>query len=241
MGEDDKQSTPLKDKCPAKTEKTGIIRYIIIRVRRIWPLKYVFKVLKKLGSFVGVSETVETVGSADQKSPSHRRFVSGRKRIGRLTRLLISIAPQSLQCALGYHSETIGKNTASEEIKKSPLKPCGKGSKRKQDDVDIEEQHSWVTFMTEDLPEEDQDDDPTYEPSHSETDSEEHHSKNDTESDLEVEEKDGVVMLKEEPKEAEESTTKNEPVHENNQQAIEEQQPNNEVPQPNSSAGKLTP
>ncbi|XP_040197835.1 uncharacterized protein LOC120930723 [Rana temporaria] len=85
------------------------------------------------------------------------------------------------------------------EIRKSPLKPHGKGSKRKQDDIEVEEEyHSWVTFMAEDLPDEDQEDDPTYEPSKfSNSDSEENRSKNDTESDLEVEEKDGMLMLKE--------------------------------------------
>lgn len=49
------------------------------------------------------------------------------------------------------------------DLRKSPLKPCGKGSKRKQDDLEMEEQHSWVTFLAEDLPDEDQVDDPTYE------------------------------------------------------------------------------
>ncbi|XP_063770847.1 uncharacterized protein LOC134907221 [Pseudophryne corroboree] len=193
-----------KKSCDVETKATavparspGYIKCLLLRISCIWPLKYVFKMLKKVVSFAGLSEEVETVGSAEQTSPN-RRFLSGKKRIGRLARLILLITPYRLQCALGYRSvQNLGKTSASDDIRKSPLKLHGKGSKRKQDDLDMEEQHSWVTFMTEDLPDEDQVDDPTYEPSNSETDSEENKSKNDTESDLEVEEKDGVVMLKE--------------------------------------------
>lgn len=50
----------------------------------------------------------------------------------------------------------------------SPTKPCGKGSKRKQDDLDDDEeeeleQHSWVEALTQELTEEDQSMDPDYE------------------------------------------------------------------------------
>ncbi|XP_018427831.1 PREDICTED: uncharacterized protein LOC108800344, partial [Nanorana parkeri] len=184
-----------KSSVPAKNQG---FKSLLLRISCIWPLKYVFAILKKIASFAGFTGEVETVGIADQMSP-RRRFLSGRKRIGRLARLILFITPYRLQCALGYHSaDSIGKTEGCDEIRKSPLKPSGKGNKRKQDDLEVEEEyHSWVTFMTEDLPEEDQDDDPTYEPSKSETDSEENRSKNDTESDLEVEEKDGVLMLKE--------------------------------------------
>ncbi|XP_075046085.1 uncharacterized protein LOC142106927 [Mixophyes fleayi] len=186
-----------KIKCPVPTKSPGFIKSLFLRISCIWPLKYVFKILKKIASFAGLSEEVETVGSADQTSPN-RRFLSGKKRIGRLTKLILLITPYRIQSALGYRSvENIGNTAASDDVRKSPLKPCGKGSKRKQDDLDMEEQHSWVTFLTEDLSDEDHVDDPTYEPSNSETDSEENKSKNDTESDLEVEEKDGIVMLKE--------------------------------------------
>ncbi|XP_056407983.1 nucleoplasmin-like protein ANO39 isoform X2 [Hyla sarda] len=154
--------------------------------------------LKKIAVFAGLSEEVENVGSADPLTPNKRRFLSGKKRIGRLARLILLVTPYRIQYALGYRTgEGIGK-TSADDIRKSPLKPSGKGSKRKQDDLDIEEQHSWVAFMAEDFPEEDQEDDPTYEPSNTESDSEENKSDNDTESDLEVEEEeDGNVRLKE--------------------------------------------
>ncbi len=48
----------------------------------------------------------------------------------------------------------------------SPTKPCGKGSKRKQDDLDEEEeveQQSWVEELNQDLAEEDHAADPDYE------------------------------------------------------------------------------
>ncbi|XP_077111483.1 uncharacterized protein LOC143767199 [Ranitomeya variabilis] len=188
-------AAPVKSIMPA--ENCGYMKSLISRITHIWPLKYVFKILKQIAVFTGLLEEVENIGTAEQISPSKRRFVSGKKRIGRLTRLILLVTPYRIQYALGYRAEErIGKTTA-DDIRKSPLKPYGKGSKRKQDDLDMEEQHSWVALMSEDLPDEDQDDDPTYEPSISESDSEENKSKNDTESDLEVEEKNGVMMLKE--------------------------------------------
>ncbi|KAG8454742.1 hypothetical protein GDO86_001096 [Hymenochirus boettgeri] len=199
-----------KAKPPIQSKESGYLKSVFLRVAQVWPLKYVFKILKKILSFAGISLEVENIGSTESKSPYGRRFVSGRKRIGRFARLLLSVAPHRLQCALGYHlSESIGQSAGSDDIRKSPLKASGKGSKRKQEDLEVEEQHSWVALMNDDLPDEDQEDDPTYEPSNTDTDSEEHHSKNDTESDLEVEEKDGVVMLKESPNKNTEDTMVN--------------------------------
>ncbi|KAK1805728.1 hypothetical protein P4O66_001990 [Electrophorus voltai] len=92
------------------------------------------------------------------------------------------------------------------EVRCSPTKPCGKGSKRKQDDMDDddeeEEQLSWVEVLTtQNLADEDHSADPDYEASRNlgpvsevETDSEEYQSHNETESDLEVEK--GVVVIK---------------------------------------------
>ncbi|XP_072263184.1 uncharacterized protein [Pyxicephalus adspersus] len=218
-----------KAKSPVPAKNQGLIKSIIIRIFHIWPLKYVLTILNKIASFAGLTEQVETVGFADPTTPKRRRLLSGRKRIGRLARLILFVTPYRLQCALGYHNaESIGKTKGFEEIRKSPLKPYGKGNKRKQDDMEVEEEyHSWVTFMTEDLPEEDQDDDPTYEPSNSDIDSEENRSKNDTESDLEVEEKDGVLMLKE--------STQDTPANEQQKQE-REIKPNNEDQKTSSNA-----
>lgn len=52
------------------------------------------------------------------------------------------------------------------EVRCSPTKPCGKGSKRKQDDLDEDEeleQQSWVEALSQELTDEDQSADPDYE------------------------------------------------------------------------------
>lgn len=68
--------------------------------------------LKKIAVFTGLSEEVENVGSADQTSPNKRRFLSGKKRIGRLARLILMVTPYRIQCALGYRAgESIGKTS----------------------------------------------------------------------------------------------------------------------------------
>lgn len=183
---DCKQGAPLKS--------------LFVRVITFGPLKYVFKVLQKMMSLVGFSVAVEDVGSADLQttSPTSRRVITGKKRLGRLARFLLSVAPQRLQTALGYPVLTgLGDGDVPEEVRQSPTKPCGKGSKRKAEDVVLEEQQSWIEALAEDLPDENDEGDVTYQLSKSETDSEEYQSKNDTESDLEFEEKDGIIMLKE--------------------------------------------
>uniref|UniRef100_A0A3Q3VK20 Uncharacterized protein n=1 Tax=Mola mola TaxID=94237 RepID=A0A3Q3VK20_MOLML len=101
-----------------------------------------------------------------------RQNLSGRKRLRRVTRLLLSVLPQWVQGALGYPvSSSIGR-AISPEIRVSPTKPCGKGSKRK---------HVPLMLMLS-------------QPSTIETESDEYHSHNDTESDLELKEK-GMVII----------------------------------------------
>ncbi|XP_063786472.1 uncharacterized protein LOC134935131 [Pseudophryne corroboree] len=187
-----------------RTKSPGYMHSLLLRISRIWPLKYMFK--KK----ANLSEEVETVGSAEQISPN-RRFLSGKKRIGRLARLIHLITPYWLQCALGYRSEqNIVKTSTSNDIWKAPLKLNEKGSKSTQDDLDMDDQHSLESYGTEDLTDEtDEDDDPSYEalgdwfedcrslPNYYERDREDYKLENDTESDVEVEEMDGIVMLKE--------------------------------------------
>ncbi|XP_013764781.1 oogenesis-related isoform X2 [Pundamilia nyererei] len=121
-----------------------------------------------------------------------RQSLSGRKRLSRVTRLLLYVLPRWMQSALGYPvSNRIGLSL-SPEIRVSPAKPCGKGSKRKRDNV--EEQQTWVEALSQELPDDDGPEvDPDYEPSSVETESEEYRSHNDTESDLEVSEKDVVI------------------------------------------------
>ncbi|XP_044854170.1 uncharacterized protein LOC123355684 isoform X1 [Mauremys mutica] len=159
------------------------------------------RLLHKLSAWGGPSVPVENIGSLDDRAPSLDRPVRhAKKRLGRLAHLLFAIIPARFQRALGYlPADCMGQSGIPEEIQKSPVKPSGKGSKRKQDDVALEEQQSWVEILQQELPEEDEAEDSTYEPTRSETDSEEYRSQNETETDLEFEEKDGVLVLKESP------------------------------------------
>ncbi|XP_019412612.1 PREDICTED: uncharacterized protein LOC109324932 isoform X2 [Crocodylus porosus] len=168
---------------------------------RLGLARSLLQLLQKMFAWAGFSIPVETIGSGDPPAPSPSRPVRhAKKRLGRLACFLFAIVPCRLQNALGYLPPgSLGQSDIPEEIRKTPVKPCGKGNKRKQDDVALEDQQSWVEVLHEELPEGDDPDDATYEPSKSETDSEEYRSQNETETDLEFEEQDGVVMLKELP------------------------------------------
>ncbi|XP_034072195.1 oogenesis-related [Gymnodraco acuticeps] len=126
-----------------------------------------------------------------------RQSLSGRKRLHRVTRLLLSVLPRWVQSKLGYPvSSSIGLSL-SPEIRVSPTKPCGKGSKRKQaeldEDEEEEESQTWVEALNQELAnDEDLEVDPDYEPSSIETESEEYCSHNDTESDIEMQ---GTAVL----------------------------------------------
>ncbi|XP_056133944.1 oogenesis-related [Lampris incognitus] len=127
-----------------------------------------------------------------------RVSLSGRKRLSRFTRVLLVVLPNRVQAALGYPvSSSIGCSL-SPEVRVSPTKPYGKGSKRKQDDLDEEEeeQQTVLEILTQELAvSEDSEEDPDYEPSPVESDTEEYGSHNNTESDFEVSEK-GMVIIK---------------------------------------------
>lgn len=56
----------------------------------------------------------------------------------------------------------------STEVRVSPTKPCGKGSKRKQDELDEDDEEegdhqTWVEALTQELAEEGPEEDPDYE------------------------------------------------------------------------------
>ncbi|KAM4548291.1 oogenesis-related isoform 2-T2 [Odontesthes bonariensis] len=146
---------------------------------------------------LGFREPKERVVPSPAVSSPARHSLTGRKRLRRVTRLLLSILPRWVQSALGYPvSSSIGLSL-SPEIRVSPTKPCGKGSKRKQDDLDKdeeEEHQTWVEALSQELAEDEgPEEDPDYEPSSAETASEEYDSHNSTESDLEVPGK-GIVI-----------------------------------------------
>uniref|UniRef100_A0A3B5AJ70 Oogenesis-related gene n=1 Tax=Stegastes partitus TaxID=144197 RepID=A0A3B5AJ70_9TELE len=126
--------------------------------------------------------------------------LTGRKRLRWITRVLLYILPRRVQSALGYPvSSNIGCSL-SPDLRVSPTKPCGKGSKRKQDEVDEEddddeeEHQTWVEALNQELDDDEGPElDPDFEPSTIETESEEYNLHNDTESDLEIPGK-GIVI-----------------------------------------------
>ncbi|KAL3047637.1 hypothetical protein OYC64_021759 [Pagothenia borchgrevinki] len=132
-----------------------------------------------------------SVLSSSVLSPE-RQSLSSRKRLHRVTRLLLSVLPRWVQSKLGYPVFSSIGLSFSPEIGVSPTKPCGKGSKRKQNELDEEdeeeeESQTWVETLNQELADdEDLEVDPDYEPSSIETESEEYCSHNDTESDIEM-------------------------------------------------------
>ncbi|XP_065434737.1 uncharacterized protein LOC101930779 isoform X2 [Chrysemys picta bellii] len=198
------QAGPEKRELPQETPaaRTGSESSLARFFHHIAPLglfSSLARLLHQLSAWGGSSIPVENIGSQDDCAPSPDRPVRhAKKRLGRLAHLLFAIIPARFQRALGYlPADCMGQSGIPEEIQKSPVRPSGKGSKRKQDDVALEEQQSWVEILQQELPEDDEAEDSTYEPTRSETDSEEYRSQNETETDLEFEEKDGVLVLME--------------------------------------------
>nr|XP_046248438.1 oogenesis-related isoform X1 [Scatophagus argus] len=173
-----------------------------------WPFGIVVRAYRGFWWMLGFRQPQEKALVCPAVSSPGRQSLAGRKRLRRVTRLLLSILPRWLQARLGYPvSSSIGRSLSPAclptEIRVSPTKPCGKGSKRKQDELDEEdddeeedeERQTWVEALTQELAEDDvPEEDPDYEPSTIETESEEYRSHNNTESDLEIQEK-GLVII----------------------------------------------
>ncbi|XP_056235002.1 oogenesis-related isoform X1 [Seriola aureovittata] len=176
--------------------RDGVLRSMLRGL--FWPFGIVVRAYHGVWWVMGFRQPREmTIVSPAVPSPA-RQNLAGRKRLRRVTRLLLSILPRWVQGALGYPvSSNIGRSL-SPEIRVSPTKPCGKGSKRKQDELEDEEEEedhqTWVEALTQELADEGPEEDPDYEPSSVETESEEYCSQNNTESDIEVQGK-GVVVI----------------------------------------------
>ncbi|XP_029356719.1 oogenesis-related [Echeneis naucrates] len=163
-----------------------------------WPFGLLVRVCRRVWWLLGFRPREPALVTVTVSSPA-RQSLAGRKRLPRVTRLLMCVLPRWVQGALGYPvSSSIGRSL-SPEIRVSPTKPCGKGSKRKQDELDEEEEEeehqTWVEALTQELADDEgPEEDPDYEPSTVETESEEYCSQNNTESDIEVQGK-GVVVI----------------------------------------------
>uniref|UniRef100_A0A3B3D224 Oogenesis-related gene n=1 Tax=Oryzias melastigma TaxID=30732 RepID=A0A3B3D224_ORYME len=142
------------------------------------------RVCSRAWQLLGFQEPHAVTSASGPPRPSRR------KRLHRVTRALLSVLPRWVQSALGFPGPASIGVSLSPEIRSSPTKPHGKGSKRKQDDLDDEEEEehpSWVETLSQELADDDGPaEDPDYEPSSVETDTEEYASHNNTESDLEA-------------------------------------------------------
>ncbi|XP_043910776.1 uncharacterized protein LOC122787915 [Protopterus annectens] len=205
-------------------------RGLLYWITQLGPFKLLVNVLHRLRTLFTVPSSIQNVGMTDHCTVSpDRRSRTAKKRLGRFTRFLLSVLPYRLQNSLGYPvPSSMGMTEVPDDVRQSPTKPYGKGSKRKQDETESseeeEEQDNLVEFIKAELPEEEEEDDPLYEPSTSKSnvDSEEL-SKNDTESDIEVEEKDGIIQLKENPTTVPELTEDPTTVTENPEGTMENQ------------------
>ncbi|TRY62341.1 hypothetical protein DNTS_025876 [Danionella cerebrum] len=184
----------------AVTKRRGVVSAIFCRIGQFWPVSVTMRALRGLWWLFGFSTPAKPVSPAPEDhcdSPNERQCRTVKKRLHRVTRMVLAILPRRIQSALGYPVCTSIGCSVSPEVRCSPTKPCGKGSKRKQDDLDEEEeveQQSWVEALNQELADEDNLADPDYEPSATETDSEEYRTHNETESDVEVDK--GVVVIK---------------------------------------------
>ncbi|XP_045905852.1 oogenesis-related isoform X1 [Micropterus dolomieu] len=176
--------------------KDGVFRFMLRGL--LWPFGIVVRAYRSFWWMLGFRQPQERPLVSPSVSSPARQSLAGRKRLRRVTRLLLSILPRWVQSGLGYPvSSSIGRSL-SPEIRVSPTKPCGKGSKRKQDELEDEdeEQPTWVATLSKELTDEDlPEEDPDYEPSSMETASEEYCTHNDTESDIEVAEH-GLAIIK---------------------------------------------
>ncbi|XP_076133340.1 oogenesis-related [Alosa pseudoharengus] len=197
------EKTISEDKSEQK--RVGVVSTVLCRISQFWPFRFTMRAFRGFWWFFGFSTPEKPIAPAEGDSPT-RPCRTGRKRLWRATRILLAILPCRVQSALGYPVCTSIGRTVSPEVQTSPTKPCGKGSKRKQDDVDDDdedaEQQSWVEALNQELADEDEPDpeDPDYEPSSIVTDSDEYRSHNNTESDIEVDK--GVIVINDVPLDA---------------------------------------
>ncbi|XP_035645497.1 oogenesis-related isoform X1 [Oncorhynchus keta] len=177
----------VEDKVVVKRD--SVLTTVLCRLSQFWPVRLAMRALRGFWWLLGFSPSDEAFvpPEEDANSSPARHCLAGRKRLRRATRILLAILPRRLQSTLGYPVCTSIGRAVSPEVLCSPTKLCGKGNKRKQDDLDDdEEQQTWVEALSQELEDEEPSVDPDYEPSAVDTDSEEYNSQNDTESDLDV-------------------------------------------------------
>ncbi|XP_054646501.1 oogenesis-related [Dunckerocampus dactyliophorus] len=179
-----------------EVKRDGLLRAVLRGL--FWPFGVVVRASRFFWWVMGYRQPKQ---KTVQISSPGRQSLAGHKRLHPVTRLLLNILPRWVQGALGYPLSTGIGRSLSPEVRVSPTKPCGKGSKRKQDELDDddddddeEEHQTWVEALNQELADEGPEEDPDYEPSSIETESEEYCSHNNTESDIEIHGK-GMVII----------------------------------------------
>ncbi|XP_059924088.1 oogenesis-related isoform X2 [Gadus macrocephalus] len=184
-------------------KRSGVFTGVLYYVSRFWPISIMIRAYRGFWYMFGFrpksTPEVPILGSTPAR-PSRQ----GLKRLRRITRIIMAVLPRRMQSALGYPVPASVGCSLSPEMRISPTKPCGKGNKRKQDELDEDEdeegdeleQHTWVeAFANELATDEGSEEDPDYEPSAVETESDEYSSRN--ESDTEEVDKQGLVIIEE--------------------------------------------
>ncbi|XP_056460722.1 oogenesis-related [Gadus chalcogrammus] len=184
-------------------KRSGVFTGVLYYVSRFWPFSIMIRAYRGFWYMFGFrpksTPEVPVLGSTPAR-PSRQ----GLKRLRRITRIIMAVLPRRMQSALGYPVPASVGCSLSPEMRISPTKPCGKGNKRKQDELDEDEdeegdepeQHTWVeAFANELATDEGSEEDPDYEPSAVETESDEYCSRN--ESDTEEVDKQGLVIIEE--------------------------------------------
>ncbi|XP_072925590.1 oogenesis-related isoform X2 [Hemitrygon akajei] len=112
------------------------------------PLRYLCGVIRRLLRGTTSTPAVEEVRTDDSFLFPERRWCTVRKRLSLLARLLFAVVPSRIQGRLGFPvARDLGQGDISDEIRRSPNKPHGKGSKRKQDDL-AEEELCWMESLS---------------------------------------------------------------------------------------------
>ncbi|CAM9735234.1 unnamed protein product [Bubo scandiacus] len=138
-------------------------RRFLCRIIQLNFVKYILKILQKASVWIGFVVPVEAITSKVYATQSPTRPGQPVKKLwGRIMRLLPSTVPTRIMNILGYLPADWGQSNVPKEIRESPINPSNKATKRKWDDVALEEQESLLVLLGRDLPEEDSED-PTYE------------------------------------------------------------------------------
>uniref|UniRef100_A0A1A8HZJ0 Oogenesis-related protein n=1 Tax=Nothobranchius kuhntae TaxID=321403 RepID=A0A1A8HZJ0_NOTKU len=196
--EQEEQQQPEQQQ-PESTGRVVARRSVFSSLMRglLWPFGVLVRAFRRLWGVHGFQKLPERDSPGLGTSSPARPSLTARKQLRGVSRLLLFFLPRWAQASMGYPVFSSIGRALSPEVSISPTKLHGKGSKRKQDDLedeDGEDEHpTWVEVLSQDLSDEGPEEDPDYEPSSTSTDSGEYSSHNSTINDLII--SDGHVVI----------------------------------------------